>query len=124
MMYSVGDKVKIVDAMEPSWLGDEAEITGIVSENPICYTLNIGGGHWLHSSLEEIIEEELEPKVEGRLFLITFDDDDPIELFVKDDINRPNCPEAEEVMTAWVLDNIGYKSFKAYELGAFERFKV
>lgn len=61
---------------------------------------------------------------EGRLFLIIFEDDDPIELFVEEDINRPNCPDADEVMTAWVLDNVGYKNFKAYELGAFEKFKA
>ena len=53
-VFFVGDMVQIIDAMDVSWIGREAEITEIVSENPICYKLDIGGGHWLHSCLAEI----------------------------------------------------------------------
>lgn len=79
------------------------------------------GAFVIANQATEIIKQE---KEQGRLFLVVFEDDDPIELFVEEDINRPNCPDANEVMTAWVLDNIGYKNFNAYELGAFERFKA
>jgi hypothetical protein len=50
----VGTKIKITDSMDNSWICKEAEITKVVSTNPICYELNIGGGHWLNSCLEEI----------------------------------------------------------------------
>jgi hypothetical protein len=53
-MYGVGDKVKIIDAMANNWIGRESEITRIISVNPICYELKIGGGHWLHSTLKKL----------------------------------------------------------------------
>jgi hypothetical protein len=53
-VLQVGTKIKITDSMDNSWICKEAEITKVVSTNPICYELNIGGGHWLNSCLEEI----------------------------------------------------------------------
>jgi hypothetical protein len=55
-MYSVGDKVKIIDAMDTSWIGKEATIQRVINSYgfPIWYELNIGGGHWNHSTLEKI----------------------------------------------------------------------
>lgn len=53
-VFAVGDLVQIIDAMDISWIGKEAEITEVISENPICYKLDIGGGHWLHSSLAAV----------------------------------------------------------------------
>jgi hypothetical protein len=55
-MYSVGDKVKIIDAMAIDWIGKEAVITKVLNykDTPLGYKLDIGGGHWLHSTLEKI----------------------------------------------------------------------
>lgn len=53
-MFAVGDRVRVIDAMNRDRIGQEAEITKNISSNPICYELNIGGGHWLHSCLEKI----------------------------------------------------------------------
>lgn len=50
--YPVGTEVRIVDGM--SYIGREAAITRVISTNPISYELDIGGGHWLHSSLKQI----------------------------------------------------------------------
>lgn len=53
-MYSVGDKVEIIDAMASDWIGKKAVVTKVISNNPICYKLDIGGSHWLHSTLKKI----------------------------------------------------------------------
>lgn len=50
-MFNLNDKVLIVDSMNESFIGKTAYITSIISKNPNTYTLNIGGGHWLSSSL-------------------------------------------------------------------------
>jgi hypothetical protein len=52
-LFKVGDTVKITDSMARDWIGRKAIITKVISCNPICYELNIGGGHWLHSTLEK-----------------------------------------------------------------------
>lgn len=53
-VFVVGDLVEVIDAMDVSFIGKEAEITEVVSQNPLCYKLDIGGGHWLHSQLARI----------------------------------------------------------------------
>ena len=53
-VMAVNTKVKIVSAMSSEWVGKEAFISRVVSTNPICYELNIGGGHWLNSCLMKV----------------------------------------------------------------------
>jgi hypothetical protein len=52
-VLSVGTKVKIVDVMSADWIGKEAVVTKVISVNPICYLLDIGGGHWLNSCVKK-----------------------------------------------------------------------
>lgn len=55
-IFAVGDKVKIIDAMNRDYIGSEAEVIKVSNfkNNPISYKLNVGGGDWLHSCLVEI----------------------------------------------------------------------
>ena len=55
-MYSVGDKVVIIDSMDSSWIGKEATITRSFKypNEPRYYELNLGGGHWTGSMLKKI----------------------------------------------------------------------
>ena len=54
IVLEVGTEVEIADAMNRSYIGKRAVITKIVSTNPICYELSIGGGHWANSCIKKV----------------------------------------------------------------------
>ena len=55
-VLNVGTKVVITDSMVGEYIGKEAVIEKVVSTNPICYKLDIGGGDWLNSCVKPITE--------------------------------------------------------------------
>ncbi|MBO0602746.1 hypothetical protein I2483_13845 [Sporosarcina sp. E16_3] len=60
----------------------------------------------------------------GREYLVTFEDVDSIVVSVKEDINRPNNPDCEEVLREFIEDNYGYKKYDYIEISTCERFNV
>lgn len=77
-MYTTGTIVKIVDAFDGSWIGKEGKIIRSTFRRgePVYYTLDIGGGHWLHSMLEKVEVKNIPTKninFEEEMEVIPFD---------------------------------------------------
>lgn len=55
-MYTTGTRVRIISALDPSWIGKEGNIIRASWRrgNRTNYNLDIGGGDWLHSQIEKV----------------------------------------------------------------------
>lgn len=60
-----------------------------------------------------------------RQYFVLLDGEDPIIITIKDDANRPNNHDCEDVIEEWVLSNYGYKTyFNYWELNTCERYRI
>jgi hypothetical protein len=59
-----------------------------------------------------------------RQYFVWIEDEDPIIVTVKDDVNRPNNPDCDSVLHEWMTDNYGSKKFGYYELDSCEKVQI
>lgn len=60
----------------------------------------------------------------SKVYLVSFEDDDSILVTVKDDINRPNNPDCDAVLSEFIEDNYGYKEYDYIEIDTCEKFNI
>lgn len=120
-MYSVGDKVRIIDAMNPDYIGRVATITKVsnYTNSPISYKLSVGGGDWLHSMLEKvgkdawILRLKDESKEEGMTGEYYLDDEGEELDWLTQDLNKATVFDDKER---------AIYNFKLYEKAFVEKF--
>lgn len=65
-------------------------------------------------NLDKIIAEIY---IKQNQYFIMFDkDEDPIQIAIRQDINRPNCPDDCEIIKNYVNDNYGARYYEIYPL--------
>lgn len=63
-------------------------------------------------------------KAMSKVYLVSFEDDDPILVTVEEDVNRPNNPDCETVLSEFIEDNHGYREYDYIEIDACEKFNI
>ncbi|WCK57246.1 hypothetical protein PP175_29080 (plasmid) [Aneurinibacillus sp. Ricciae_BoGa-3] len=59
-----------------------------------------------------------------RQYFVIVGDNDPIVVTVKDDVNRPNNPDCDEVLTSWITNNYGYVNYQYWEIDTCEKHEI
>jgi hypothetical protein len=57
-------------------------------------------------------------------YVIVFDEEDSIQLNIDKNINRPNQPDDHEIISEYVLNNYGYKTYEVVALDDIETIKI
>ena len=69
--------------------------------------------------------KQIEIYVDNELYkTYDIDDEDEIKIRVKHDINRPNNPDDEELISEYIMDNYGYKGFEMIPIDEMETIDI
>lgn len=74
--------------------------------------------------LVNILHEEANTKYNTYLIVFHDWDEDEIKIRVKQDINRPNNPDDEELVSEYVMNNYGYKGFEMIPIDEMETIDI
>ncbi|WP_317327349.1 hypothetical protein [Turicibacter sanguinis] len=74
--------------------------------------------------LVNILYEEANTKYNTYLIVFHDWDEDEIKIRVKQDINRPNAPDDEELISEYIMDNYGYKGFEMIPIDEMETIDI
>lgn len=75
-------------------------------------------------TLVDTLHEEANTKYNTYLIVFHDWDEDEIKIRVKQDINRPNNPDDEELISEYVMDNYGYKGFEMIPIDKMETVDI
>lgn len=59
--------------------------------------------------------------LDERNYFVAFEDHDEIIVTVKDDVNRPNNPDCEQVLSEWLSENYGSAHYEYWEITNIEK---
>ena len=54
--------------------------------------------------------------IQNEYFVMFDKDEDPIQVSIRQDINRPNCPDDCEIISDYIQNNYGCKYYEIYPL--------
>jgi hypothetical protein len=61
----------------------------------------------------------------NKQYFVVFEEHDSIVVTVKENVDRPNNPDCEQVLETWITDNYGYASGCEYwEIGTCEKHEI
>lgn len=75
----------------------------------------------LNNLIDEIMSGET---VERHNYIVVFKDYDDIYVSVKQDHNRPNDPDDEQIISEYILNNYGYKEYTIIDLNALKHVSL
>jgi hypothetical protein len=60
-----------------------------------------------------------------RQFFVSFKDEDAITVSVKEDVNRPNNPDCDQVLEEWIASNYGVGiGYEYWEVDTCEKYVI
>lgn len=76
------------------------------------------------NDLIDVLYEESNAKY--NTYLIVFNDffEDEIKIRIKQDINRPNNPDDEDLISEYIMNNYGYKAFSSIPIDDLETVNI
>lgn len=80
--------------------------------------LSDGEIKWLIEKVEEQAETD------ARKYFVVFEHADEIVVTVKDDVNRPNNPDCERVLSEWLSENYGSDEHEYWEITNIEKISL
>lgn len=62
--------------------------------------------------------------LDERKYFVVFEHADEIIVTVKDDVNRPNNPDCEQVLSEWLSENYGSDEYEYWEITNIEKISL
>lgn len=75
------------------------------------------------SDIVEILEV-LEQKVDETTYVVVVENEDDFLVTVKDDVNRPNNPDCEQVLRNWIYENYGSRECEYWILDGMTKVSL
>lgn len=69
-----------------------------------------------YNSMSARLTKQEQSKFQGTHYVVTFEDEDTVELYIKSDVNRPNQPDDEELIREYVENNYGNKKYQFIQI--------
>ncbi|MDT0160334.1 hypothetical protein [Bacillus sp. AG4(2022)] len=61
----------------------------------------------------------------NRQYFVVFEEHDSIVVTVKEDVNRPNNPDCEQVLETWIIDHYGHvANYEYWEISTCEKYEI